>query len=132
MINSLLQNIDSMSPSTVLIAATNHPDLLDKAVWRRFYTRLEVALPDEDSRKQIVRNTLKGFKSMILEDENRMKIISELMADLSPSDICTILTKLKVKSIIDGSKEINYGTDSGIYYEFGGKDEPMDNFIVYR
>ena len=68
---------------------------------------------------------------MILEDENRMKIISELMADLSPSDICTILTKLKVKSIIDGSKEINYEQILASIYEFGGKDEPMDNFIVY-
>jgi SpoVK/Ycf46/Vps4 family AAA+-type ATPase len=130
-INSLLQNIDAMSPSTILIAATNHPDLLDKAVWRRFYTRLEVGLPDDESRKQIIRNTLKGFSCTILEDENRMKMVSDLMAELSPSDICTLLTKLKVKSVIEGSKEISYEQVLAAIYEFGGKDEPVDKFIVY-
>ena len=46
-INSLLQNIDSFSNTNVLIAATNHADLLDKAVWRRFHTILEIGLPRE-------------------------------------------------------------------------------------
>ena len=35
-INSLLQNMDAMPKHCVLIAATNHPELLDRAVWRRF------------------------------------------------------------------------------------------------
>ena len=34
-INSLLQNIDIFSQNNILIAATNHPELLDKAIWRR-------------------------------------------------------------------------------------------------
>lgn len=51
-INSLLQNIDSMPTSCVLIAATNHPELLDKAVWRRFTTKIEVGMPDDEARKK--------------------------------------------------------------------------------
>ncbi|HAP6814341.1 TPA: AAA family ATPase, partial [Enterococcus faecium] len=35
-VNSLIQNIDSFSEDSILIAATNHSHLLDNAVWRRF------------------------------------------------------------------------------------------------
>src|SRR5438477_8302827 len=33
---SLLQNVDALPDNTILIAATNHEQLLDPAVWRRF------------------------------------------------------------------------------------------------
>ena len=35
-VNSLLQNVDAMSDDSLLLAATNHEQLLDSAVWRRF------------------------------------------------------------------------------------------------
>ena len=34
-VNSLLQNVDAMSSDSLLLAATNHEQLLDSAVWRR-------------------------------------------------------------------------------------------------
>ena len=58
---ALLQNIDAMDPSTVLIAATNHPELLDPAAWRRFDYTLKVDLPGSDERAQIWRNALGSF-----------------------------------------------------------------------
>jgi len=36
LVNVLLQALDSWPNNGLLIAATNHPELLDKAVWRRF------------------------------------------------------------------------------------------------
>jgi len=36
LVNVLLQALDSWPSSGLLVAATNHPELLDKAVWRRF------------------------------------------------------------------------------------------------
>lgn len=44
-VNSLLQNIDSFGEGSILIAATNHQDLLDPAVWRRFNKVIEVPMP---------------------------------------------------------------------------------------
>jgi AAA+ superfamily predicted ATPase len=44
-VNSLLLNIDSLPSYVVVIGASNHPELLDKAVWRRFQVRLELPLP---------------------------------------------------------------------------------------
>ncbi|MEB7598087.1 AAA family ATPase [Raoultella terrigena] len=43
---ALLQNIDDLPEHTVLISASNHENLLDSAVWRRFAYRIEIGLPD--------------------------------------------------------------------------------------
>jgi MoxR-like ATPase len=43
---ALLQNIDALPDSTILIAATNHEGLLDPAVWRRFSFQVAMPMPD--------------------------------------------------------------------------------------
>lgn len=43
---SLLVHLERMPASTVVVAATNHPGMLDRATWRRFQIRLELAAPD--------------------------------------------------------------------------------------
>lgn len=45
-LNSLLTEVDRLPSYVVLIAATNHPGLLDKAVWRRFQVKATLPLPD--------------------------------------------------------------------------------------
>jgi SpoVK/Ycf46/Vps4 family AAA+-type ATPase len=50
-LNSLLLEIDRLPSYVVFVAATNHPDLLDRAVWRRFQARTNLPLP---TRSQIV------------------------------------------------------------------------------
>ena len=71
-VNSFLQNLDSLGSETVVIAATNHPQLLDGAVWRRFSYRLELAHPDKDARRQIwslfLRNQLSESDVLVLSD----------------------------------------------------------------
>jgi len=51
-LNSLLLEVDRLPSYVILVAATNHPDLLDRAVWRRFQIRINLPLPD---REQIAR-----------------------------------------------------------------------------
>lgn len=58
---SLLQNMDALDESTVLIAATNHERLLDKAVWRRFAFQLPMPLPDSGLRELLWRKHLGPF-----------------------------------------------------------------------
>lgn len=50
---SLLQNIDNLPDETILIAASNHENLLDSAVWRRFEYRIPIGLPDFEVRKRL-------------------------------------------------------------------------------
>ncbi len=44
-VSSLLLQIDDLPDYVVVVAASNHPELLDKAVWRRFQVRLELPMP---------------------------------------------------------------------------------------
>jgi AAA+ superfamily predicted ATPase len=44
-VSALLLNIDALPSYVVAVAATNHPELLDRAVWRRFQLRLELPAP---------------------------------------------------------------------------------------
>ena len=45
-VSSLLLQMDSLPSYVVVITASNHPELLDRAVWRRFQLRLELKPPD--------------------------------------------------------------------------------------
>ncbi len=56
-VNTLLKAIDEISlidDGVLLIAATNHPKLLDRAAWRRFDEIVDFPLPDAGMRKNIL------------------------------------------------------------------------------
>lgn len=115
-VNSLLQNIDTMSKDSLILAATNHHQLLDSAIWRRFDYKLEIELPDRDAIAELLtlfsNNLYKFSKKEILE-------ISTLFNGMSGADIEEIITKSLRKSIIH-----NYPFNvSDIYEElFATKD----------
>ncbi len=44
-VSSLLMQIDTLPSHVVVIGATNHPELLDRAVWRRFQVRMTLPEP---------------------------------------------------------------------------------------
>jgi len=44
-VSSLLMQVDDLPSHVVVIGATNHPELLDRAVWRRFQVRVELPEP---------------------------------------------------------------------------------------
>jgi SpoVK/Ycf46/Vps4 family AAA+-type ATPase len=44
-VSSLLLQIDALPSYVIVVTATNHPELLDRAVWRRFDTQLELPAP---------------------------------------------------------------------------------------
>jgi len=50
-VSSLLLQMDRLPTYIVIITASNHPELLDRAVWRRFQLRVELKRP---KKKQIV------------------------------------------------------------------------------
>lgn len=55
LVTVLLQEIDDWPPEGLLVAATNHPALLDPAVWRRFELNVEFPMPDEKALEAAVR-----------------------------------------------------------------------------
>jgi len=61
LVTVLIQQIDDWPSSGVLLAATNHPDLLDPAIWRRFDLHVEFPLPDQNAIAQFIDSTLTPY-----------------------------------------------------------------------
>ena len=52
-VNSFIQNLDTLGTQSVVVAATNHETLLDKAVWRRFDYRIQLNYPGAEVRRRL-------------------------------------------------------------------------------
>ena len=61
LVTVLLQQLDDWPSDGLLIAATNHAELLDPALWRRFEEILEFDLPDLESARVFIRQLLKKY-----------------------------------------------------------------------
>ena len=60
-LTSLLQFIEEDASDSLIVAATNSPNLLDKALFRRFDDLLDYEYPHEVDRQRLIANTLGMF-----------------------------------------------------------------------
>jgi len=96
-VNTVLQGLDSLTDEVVTIGATNHPHLLDAAIWRRFPYKVELQLPDLD-----VRETL--WSHFLFQDEKSRRKDAQLLARVSDglngADIENIALAARRRSIL--------------------------------
>jgi SpoVK/Ycf46/Vps4 family AAA+-type ATPase len=57
-LNSFLQFLEEASPASLIVAATNHPQLLDKALFRRFDQVIEFGYPNASQATEVIRERL--------------------------------------------------------------------------
>jgi len=62
-VNSFLQMVEHDESDSLIIAATNHIDLLDRALFRRFDDIIEFDRPDEARINELLKRRLAGFKT---------------------------------------------------------------------
>ena len=96
-VNSLLQNVDSMSKDSLLLAATNHQQLLDSAVWRRFEYKLEIELPDTNA---IIRMIDLFLGSASLDEKDKQELASAMFG-LSGANIEEIVKRSLRDAVIN-------------------------------
>ncbi|MGH8191670.1 MAG: AAA family ATPase [Terriglobia bacterium] len=61
-VSTLLLQVDQLPAYVVIVTATNHAELLDRAVWRRFQLRLNLPMPKPEQIEQFLGNLLGGFE----------------------------------------------------------------------
>ncbi len=100
---SLLQNIDASTDDLIIIASTNHEQLLDPAVWRRFSFRIPMPLPDQSQRELIWKNRL---KTMYCEDLD-LGELSKKSDGLSGAVIEQVCLDARRDAVINGDKTVS-------------------------
>jgi SpoVK/Ycf46/Vps4 family AAA+-type ATPase len=82
-LNSFLQFIEQDESESLLVAATNHSTLLDRALFRRFDDIIEFSMPDDD----LVLETLRARLAMLAPPSLDWKAVVKLAHGLSYADI---------------------------------------------
>ncbi|TAJ45451.1 ATP-binding protein [Methanofollis fontis] len=103
-VNMLLKNIDRISlvkSGVVLIGATNHPQLLDEAAWRRFDEVVEFALPDAAMREAIL-STL----SRSLDCDGNLAEVAAITEGFSGADLKMTLKEAVLSALMDGRRSV--------------------------
>ena len=106
LVNVLLKEIENYPTTGIIIAATNHPELLDKAIWRRFDRSLTVPMPEAPEREKLLRRNLDSHDDSIGR-ETIAYVVSHTQG-VSAADICKLSEHIKRQFIInpDVSKKL--------------------------
>lgn len=99
LVNVLLQSLDEWPSDGMLIAATNHPEILDRAVWRRFDKVIKMPHPNKSEVYKFVLPTLS--KLNIKSAEDMAKAISIIFSKSSFADVENWLKSAFRASIIN-------------------------------
>ena len=82
-LNSFLQMIEQDNSNSLIIAATNHPEILDYALFRRFDDVIEYHLPTQEQAIDLIRSRLGRFSPKPL----RLKAVASKADGLSYAEI---------------------------------------------
>jgi hypothetical protein len=90
-VNALLQNLDTRRDVGLTIGITNHPHLLDSAVWRRFEVQLEIPRPEFSVRVEIARH----FMPPVDAPETHLRMIAWFTDGATGAEIETLVRTYK-------------------------------------
>ncbi len=99
LVNVLLLELERWPADNLLIAATNHPELLDRAISRRFDVMVDIPLPDPDSRQKLVAELLVRHHQPL--PQPAIRVIASLTDGMSGSDIVRLVANATRRSVLD-------------------------------
>lgn len=106
-LNQLLNEMDGFDSSkgVVILAATNRPEVLDKALLRagRFDRQIPVDLPDVNGRKAILKV---HAKNILLEQDIDFDVIARATAGLSGAELANIVNEAALRAVKVGRSKV--------------------------
>ena len=97
LVTVLLQEIDDWPSTGILIAATNHSNLLDPAVWRRFEMTVKFPMPTQEQVSQSVKTLIQGYDT---KGTTLLTALTTSLSGVSFSDIQREINRLKRESVV--------------------------------
>ncbi|MFB6126767.1 MAG: ATP-binding protein [Halolamina sp.] len=120
-VNTLLKSIDDISlvrDEVLLIGATNHPDQLDAAAWRRFDEIVNFPKPDRQMRADILRIVTREMNI----GEFDPVVVAEKTEGLTGSDLRMVLREAVLEALTDGRKQITQADIMDAVTDFEERD----------
>jgi uncharacterized protein YerC len=103
LVTVLIQAVDEWPADSLLIAATNHPELLDPAIWRRFDRLISFPLPRPQEVVKMLKMLLRSDGSAAFE--SRLQLLSMLLEGSSFAEISREVLRIRRQSVLDGSSQ---------------------------
>jgi SpoVK/Ycf46/Vps4 family AAA+-type ATPase len=101
LVTVLVQAIDEWPDSGVLIAATNHPELLDPAVWRRFDRVVEFPQPTKPEIIALMKSIL--GEQDVKKLGSTLKFVAETLIGNSFADVTRCVTTARRETLVRGT-----------------------------
>ncbi len=105
-LNSFLLFIENDESDSLIIAATNHPNLLDEALFRRFDDVIEYALPTEEMIRCLLETRLSLFDTQKIKWEETLNASQ----GLSLAEIVRAADEAAKNAVLSNTEEIGEGT----------------------
>lgn len=103
-LNSFLINIEKDKSNSIIIAATNLPEVLDKALFRRFDDIINYPLPNKGQISDAIQKYSRGFS---FDAKISVKDISNIKRTINFSDISRAYEETMKEMILTGSKKMH-------------------------
>lgn len=105
LVNVLLKELESFPSTCVVIGATNHPELLDKAIWRRFDRALTIPMPEENERKLLLQRHLGKLNERL--KTSVIDYLSRNTKNINAADICKLCEHIKRQTLLNPESSVD-------------------------
>ena len=102
-LNSFLQMIEQDGSHSLIVAATNHPDILDHALFRRFDDVLHYELPNEDR----IASVLKSRLERMAAESVSWRRLAKSAAGLSYAEVTRASDEALKEALIEGRNQVS-------------------------
>ena len=102
-LNTFLLFLDDTQPESLVVAATNHPGLLDIALFRRFDVVIPYALPDSGQSLDVLRRRLGAVNTRAVSWNE----VGNHVSELSHAELVRAAESAAKRAILDGSASVS-------------------------
>jgi len=101
-LNSYLQFLEKDDSLGLIVAATNHPELLDRALFRRFDDVIEYEMPDRSAAIKIMKGRLLNFSTASIDWES----VLDAAAGMSQAELARTCDEAAKQAILENGQEV--------------------------